>query len=372
MALLALKRLSASDLGIFQAHHGTTTQSNQKSINLNGNILVGRFYPALVGMRGQRFDVDLKVSGPGGRTMPPARHHVGFYEKNWRLNGAFIQPPAVDPHAFDGLAPGDIAVLRLHGTGTPAGDLEALLVQASDPRDAVLHARLVAAMRNSSMIAFSEQALAEAILLSTQSARSSVQAFSTAALAEIEEAAEGGSGAIGRLIRARPGQAMSPEALARAKAAAEQIGQEGELLVDAYLSDWGARNPGGWFRHRWISRHNAIAPLDFATEAKSGVLGARKERIDVKTTRLDFARPFHLSTGELRHAQFGSDPYVIFRVHRLGPDGALLRRSHPINQFAQNLLAAQRAALPAGISVDSFTVDPAVLTWEPEEVLSWP
>lgn len=376
MPLLALKRLSASDLGIFHVHFGTTTRSGQKGINLDKAVLVDRLYPALATPPKERFPVRLSVSGPAGRPAFPGQHHVGLYDKNWRLNGAFIRPAPSDPHSFDQLAPRDIAVLRFHGETLPEGDIDALFVQASDPTDGPLHALLEAVMGGRSMVAFDEPALAHAIAAAGLPAGHSANAFIADPELEVElaEAATGGEAAIRRVVARRAGRPVTAEALARAKAAAEQTGRDGETLVAAYLADAGARNPFGSFSFEWVSQANSVAPLDFRTSAKGGMLGDRIESIDVKATRNGFERELHISIGEVREAAGSPHPYRLFRVYDLTAEGAKLRRSGDIRAFAQALRDAHDAAMPRGVTVDCFSVAPAAsdLAWEAAETLIWP
>ncbi len=353
------------------------SKTNQKCINLNSNIFIDKFYPHLNDFRDKKFDIALSVFGPGGRPpVLPSAHHVAFYDKNWRLNGAFIRPAPSDPHSFDQLAPRDIAVLRFHGGTMPEGDIDALFVQASDPADGPLHALLEAAMGGRSMVAFDEAALATAIAAAGLPAAHSANAFIADPELEVElaEAATGGEAAIRRVVARRTGRPVTAEALARAKAAAEQTGRDGETLVAAYLADAEARNPLGSFSFEWVSQANSVAPLDFRTTAKGGVLGDRTESIDVKATRNSFERDLHISIGEVREAAASPHPYRLFRVHDLTADGAKLRRSGDIRAFARALRDAHDAAMPPGVAVDCFSVAPVAsgLTWEAEEKLVWP
>jgi hypothetical protein len=67
-AKLAVKRLTGSDLTLFAHQFHTTPRGKQKAINLNADVFVSEFYPA-IGQSPidvpQRFPIDLYIYGPG-------------------------------------------------------------------------------------------------------------------------------------------------------------------------------------------------------------------------------------------------------------------------------------------------------------------
>lgn len=66
---IALKRLTASDLTFFESLFRTLDVGNQKSINLNADVFVERFYPTLpdqISTSGDVINVSLTVLGPDG------------------------------------------------------------------------------------------------------------------------------------------------------------------------------------------------------------------------------------------------------------------------------------------------------------------
>jgi hypothetical protein len=62
--------------------------------------------------------------------------------------------------------------------------------------------------------------------------------------------------------------------------------------------------------------------------------------------------------------------YDIYRVSDLDDDGGTLRISRNVREFAQSLVDFLKE-LPLGVRPDSFTVDPALLTWSEPVEISW-
>jgi hypothetical protein len=91
---LALKRLTKSDLTIFESHFRTRNAGNQKSINLNADVFVSELYPAVPTLalsNGNEMPVSVGIFGPSTRPeLPLARKIIkGAAYKNWRLNGEY-------------------------------------------------------------------------------------------------------------------------------------------------------------------------------------------------------------------------------------------------------------------------------------------
>jgi hypothetical protein len=133
---LALKRLTKSDLTIFEWHFRNRNAGNQKSINLNADVFVNELYPAVPAAaltNGNEMPVSVSIFGPGVKTeLPLARKIIkGAAYKNWRLNGEFIFNPAGDPERFNVLVPGDLAVMEFLGEARPTSLRMFLL--ASEP-----------------------------------------------------------------------------------------------------------------------------------------------------------------------------------------------------------------------------------------------
>ena len=121
---LALKRLTKSDLTIFEWHFRNRNAGNQKSINLNADVFVSELYPSLHAValtNGNEMPVSIGIFGPDVKTeLSLARKIIkGAAYKNWRLNGEFIFNPAGDPERFNVLRPDDLAVMEFSGEAHP-------------------------------------------------------------------------------------------------------------------------------------------------------------------------------------------------------------------------------------------------------------
>ena len=64
----SIKRLTKSDLTLFEWHFRTIKAGNQKAINLNANVFIDKLFPSLPELsysHSGRFPLDLFVYGPG-------------------------------------------------------------------------------------------------------------------------------------------------------------------------------------------------------------------------------------------------------------------------------------------------------------------
>src|SRR5579859_7499939 len=98
MSRLALKKLTASDLTLFEWHFQNRNAGNQKAINLNADVFVDRLFPGLPEVSrdfGGRLPIDLFLYGPGMASELNLQRKIiklGEY-KNWRLDGETIHNP---------------------------------------------------------------------------------------------------------------------------------------------------------------------------------------------------------------------------------------------------------------------------------------
>lgn len=118
----AIKRLSRSDLTLFEWHFRRIRAGNQKSINLNADIFVHEFYPALATIgHDEPIRLSLLVHGPGKKGPLSLTRKIIKAEsyKNWRLDGEMIHIDQDDPDRFSMLQPGDLAILRFEGEPVP-------------------------------------------------------------------------------------------------------------------------------------------------------------------------------------------------------------------------------------------------------------
>ncbi|MEM0941187.1 MAG: hypothetical protein AAGI25_15585 [Bacteroidota bacterium] len=109
---LALKRLTGSDLTLFEWQFRTINKGNQKSINLNANIFVEKLYPLLPQLADEkdgRIPIDLSIYGPGLNRLDNLQRKIikGETYKNWRLNGEFIYNRPETPDRYNILKEGD-------------------------------------------------------------------------------------------------------------------------------------------------------------------------------------------------------------------------------------------------------------------------
>lgn len=371
--LLAIKRVTASDLTFFERIYRTTNVGNQKSINLNADVLTGVLYPRLAAYADAQPDREisfpLTIFGPAAAGAQRVRRKIlkGGAYKNWRLNGEFVYDPEDGAGRYDALRAGDIAVFGFDGLVAPEA-VTLVMLSRNAREDAVLHEaldRLVPGGRKT-MIAVTSDRIAQAMGSPGVPADHPLSVLAADGQVDLalEDLAQGGNDGLAVVQHRRPGRPVSTEELARAKRAAETIGADGEGLVDIYLA--GITNPDGYWRHEWVSATDAVSPFDFSGESAGGLLGDAEFDIDVKSTRGAFETSFHISRGELLYAAQSTKPYYVYRVYELSDDGAWLMRSNDLREFSMTLIAAHDAAMPGRIAADSFTVptDSPGLTWQ--------
>ena len=369
---LALKRLTASDLTLFEGPFHSLNAGNQKAINLNRDVLVDALYPALplhAVAVGNEVPVAVKLYAPGGTAVHAVARKIIKHSayKNWRLNGEFIRGPDWNPALYDSLQPGVIAVMSFHGDPLPTG-LEIVLISPAQADEALLHARLSELLDSKSMRAVTPDQLSMAVADASVPAAHPVRllALDPRLITDLEDAAQGGLRGQQKLQSRLGAGKLSPGALAKARQAAEATGREGEQLIDAYLS--GHANPGGHWSHVWVAATNAISPYDFQCTSRGGEMGDQDFKIDVKSTKGSFDNDIHISLGEIVEAASGSTPYILFRVYEMNEEGGKLRRSGDIREFSVNLLASHNSAMPGQVKADSFSVpvQTSGLVWSEE------
>lgn len=356
MGKIALKKLTASDLTLFEWQFRERNAGNQKAINLNANVFVDQLFPSIEDATLEtdgRLPLDLWVFGPGRASGINLQRKIikGGAYKNWRLNGEFINNPPDQPDRFNILAPDDYVFFSFEGAIVPTS-ATAVFVAAALVDDLPLHAACNAlgmVGRNTMM------ALDEGQLLGIAS-RAGLAAdhplMSLALSADLQEAATGSAHATERILRSGRAPQLSASALRKARDAAEEIGRLGEALIAIYLQRQKAA--GAIADFEWVSSSNAVAPLDFRRQRQ----GAAVERIDVKATSGPFDREFHISFSELRAmAESGDSPYYIYRVFGATKEGAKLRVSDNMKPFAEGVLRTL-AGLPLEVTIDAVSVSP--------------
>jgi hypothetical protein len=368
---LAIKRLTASDCTLFEGVFKTINAGNQKSINLNADILTGELYPGLAtAAAATENEIALAISiyGPGAKSAHRLSRKIikNATYKNWRLDGEFIPGPPGDTSRYDGIRPGDLAILAFKGDLSPNG-MDLIVVSQTNTADAALHSALTALFGNKSMIAVTPVQIGVAANRAAVPETHPVYIAATDPELEsaLEDAAQGGIEGTGKLLTNKWGRKISGADLAKAKARAEYTGQDGEGLINGYLASRVAAGKLASFK--WASAENAIAPFDFDTLTAAG----QRTLIDVKTTSGPFENAIHLSLAEIIEAS-GAVRYRIYRVFALNEDGGKLRISKDIRPLAQLLKTLHETHMPAGIRADGFSVATSALMWGSERYVERP
>lgn len=366
MGKLAIKKLTASDLTLFEWQFRNANAGNQKSINLNANVFVDRLFNKLpdtdVGKAG-RIPLDLFIFGPG---MAPALNlqrkiiKGGSY-KNWRLNGEFIMNPADMPDRFNVLEPGDYAIFDFEGEFWPTG-ARMVLVAKNHPDDARLHAGIDDFGINSM------EAIEIPNIRMIVHGSGAPEAHPVCELlldSAIEDAAQGGLEGTQKILGRNTGRRLTRAELARARERADDVGREGEELIDGFFEL--ERSGGRLESFQWISNDNAIAPHDFEMKPR----GEDLRRVEVKSTNGPFSQVMHVSIAQLIEMADATVPYDLYRVYALDDRKAKLRVATGLRAVAEGILATLRG-LPAGVTVDGVSVKPDSLTFGTETSIELP
>lgn len=349
---LALKRLTASDLTFFEWHFKNRNAGNQKAINLNADVFAGRLYPAVEAVARQsqnKLGVDLWIGGPGAASPHNYQRKIikGAAYKNWRLDGEVVYNPETDPKRFNGLRPGDLALLGFDGDLVP-NTMHLVLVAKSASEDSELFTRLDELLADRRMAELQSNSLRE--LCEALSLPRAHPAWLLLAEEDLTEAALGQAPAIARLLtRPRP-RRVSLEDLQTARRTAEELGRLGESLVDVHLEQ--RRAAGEIAEYEWTAEINAISPYDFRLRRDR-----TWEKLEVKTTAAGFGREYHVPLSELREAVYAPETYRIARVYDATSSSAKMRISEDFRPFAHSILGAF-SDLPAGVTPDGVTIVP--------------
>ena len=365
---IAIKRLTASDCKLFDAVFKTIGAGNQKSINLNADVLIDRLFPSL-SSPGTTTEIEIAlpmvVYGPAGEGAHTVTRKIikNPTYKNWRLNGETIPGPSGDASRYDNVKPGDLAVMIFKGETAPVG-MDLILVSQADLSDTGLHGALSALFGNKSMIAATPAQIATAASAAAvpEGYPILIAAADPEMEAALEDAAQGGFEGTGKLLSNKGSRKISKAELTKAKVKAELIGQDGEGLLNGYLA--ALRAGGHLVDYKWTASENAIAPFDFDITDSSG----QRTLIDAKATNGPFDNAIHLSLAEVIEAA-GPIPYRIYRLFELDGDGGKLRKSDDITTLAQKLKLIHETHMPFGIRVDGFSVNTAALTWSATETI---
>lgn len=359
MRKFALKRLTASDLTFFVWHFRNRNAGNQKAINLNADVFVGKLFPSLpevVMANGGRIPIDLYVYGPGLASELNLQRKiikVGSY-KNWRLDGEFIYDPETDAERFHALAPDDIVLFEFVGDVVP-NSMKAFFLSQATKEDLAAYSAFSGYLGHESMCTISYAEIEALIKKAKPNETHSL--YELLLEADLEDAAEGGAEGITRLYSRRTGRRLSRTELAEALRRVEEIGQLGEELVNAHFER--EKMEGRIASFGWESIDNAVAPFDFWCE-QAGL----RTLVDVKATSGEFERNIHVSLPELRLMRDSKEQYFIYRIYEIVGNTAKLRRSAPTRELASSVLKVLER-LPQGIAADGISFSPGILQFEP-------
>jgi Domain of unknown function (DUF3883) len=364
MRKLAAKRLTASDLTFFEWHFRNRPAGNQKAINLNAYVFIDRLYPALPEVSqetGGRLPLDLSIYGPALAGLDNYQRKIvkGDTYKNWRLDGEYIPDKPEDQGRYRGLTPGDIAVFEFFGVPVPSA-AKMILLARSTPDDAALVQFFEPMFGVKSMVHLSANHIEQCVRGVSPPEDHPIRELEIEAA--IEDAVLSGLQGIQKLRKRRRDQQVTQEEILRARRNMEEVGRLGEELVNRYL---GAMLTAEVIQNYvWVSESNAVAPYDFQIEERSGQVVC----IDVKATSGEFERPLHISISELLQMRYGDSQYYLYRVYNASPEGARLRISKDLKNFAARVLDGLEH-LPDGVQADSVSVLPASLPFGEEIAL---
>ncbi len=260
------------------------------------------------------------------------------------------------------LEPGDLALIEFQGGVQPTA-ANLFLVSRATPADASLFPALNGALASASMRAVTQAEVQAAVAVAQLSPDHPLQLLFVDA--ELEDAALGGDRGTQVLLTRRRQHSVTAEELERARRAAEEIGRLGEALLDGHFAPLVAQEPLSTFT--WTSAINAVAPYDFRVVHPT----AGTSDIDAKSTAGEFERPLHISLSELTYMATSRERYDLYRLYEVTPTSAKLRVSRDVRPFASVILSSLRS-LPAGVSADSVSVDPATLEFGAEEPVELP
>jgi len=355
---IALKKLTRSDLTIFQAQFRKYGSGKQKSINLNANVFIREFYPNLAEVAEEKEDssfvVNLSVLGPGVTTSQvlPQKITKGESYKNWRLNGKLIPNPD-DDGRYDILEEGDLAIMEFIGAASPSSIRMVLLAQGSRD-DALFYQSLSDKCADRSMVVLDAEELESAIRIAKSEAVDEHPILDLLDTPDLHEAVLGDPDAIHRLQKRRKSRGVSHEELKRNRKMAQQVGELGEYVLNDYLANQG-------LAYAWDASVNAVSPFDFSL--LDGDVVTRV--LDAKSTAGPFENRIFVSLPELLEAVEGSVPYDLYRLYEVRDSHAKLRICRNIRGAASEILESL-GSVPAGVRVPGVMIDPSWLPFDAE------
>lgn len=224
---------------------------------------------------------------------------MALQDKNWRLDGAFIEDPSGDPTRFDPvLQEGDLALIGFDGVELPTRAVVVLLAQSTV--DAPLMADLsplvtkgansLVELTPNYLLAFADKhGLPSGHVIRTLAGDPIVEAA-------LEQIAQDDLAATAKVRARRPTKAECAEELAVAIEANSLTGQRDERMVNALLAK---EHEAGGRTYHWMWPMSAAHPYDFEVLK---YIGAVDTVIDAKSTSTIWTADLYMSSAELAHA----------------------------------------------------------------------
>jgi hypothetical protein len=349
---VAIKLLTKSDISFFAKH---VRESKQKGINLNSEVLVNQFYPALQ----NRFDTlvfPFAIIGPNAKPRHSMSRAIVRTEnaKNWRLNGEVVTDPLDDPGRYDLIAQDDYAMLAFEGAERPDA---VTLVLVTAEQDKELHAAIAQRFQftgRHTMLPVLDRDIWSLIEVTQDVYPDQHPLDSLVAPDSLEEAIFGSAAsqthtALGDGL----GAAISQDALQRQLKASEETGRRGEEIFGLWLDDNGHEEEA----YSCVCRDHARAAYDYHVLAPEWEDASDGVYVDVKATRSGFSTPFHLSMAEIRWAAAHPN-YRIARVFALATGTPCVTILSGIHEFAKQIMQTVIPHLPPNSAIDGFEVSP--------------
>lgn len=139
---------------------------------MDAAVFVRQLYPSLpeavLTLPGGRVPLDLSIYGPGTAPVHNLQRKILKQEKNWRLNGEYIDNPDDTPNRYNELREGDFAVFEFTGFPFPTA-AKIALISKSTTSDTTLHREFERRFGETSMVALTPAVLEEIIDAATPS-----------------------------------------------------------------------------------------------------------------------------------------------------------------------------------------------------------
>lgn len=367
MRKLAIKRLTASDLTLFEWQFRNINAGNQKAINLNRDVFIDILYPSLPEAAQEydnRIPIDLQIFGPGLNDLHNLQRKIikGHTYKNWRLDGEFIYNPNDAQNRYNILSPGDFVIFEFNGYIYPKS-IKMILLAKSDTEDEKIFESIDNWLGLKKMAVIPTTTLENIINEASPTDEHPVNQFISDA--DLEDVAFGGFKGTNNLLRKRKSRPISRIELQNMIKNANDIGRQGEEYLNAYFEEQIEEDKISYFH--WVSDSNAIAPYDFiiCTAESSEIF------LDAKSTTGGFGQNLHISLNELVTMANEEKRYDLYRIYELSEDGAKLRISENIGSFGKKVLDIFNR-LPNGIQPDAISVNPNILDFGDEISLNLP